>query len=466
VNEERDFIRNLPKLRRNAVLMLLSLLAGVGGAQAVTAFISPTYQASASVLITSSITDKEQLFLPRNAQTLMPTIARLAESRTVAAATAKAVGLPTAIVANQISANFAEGVQILTLTARAGTATRAAAIANAAVGVLESEVGRMNHGTMDSVWARPLDTATAPAVPVSPKPFLDAVLGALLGLLAGAGLARLRNLTDDKIVAVEDLSEATSAPVLGSVPLDRRVPREPLIVHRPHSDWAEAFRHLRTNLEFVDVDSPPRLVAVTSAVPHEGKSIMACNLAMAMAGAGRSVLLIEADLRQPRAGEYLGAVGGAGLTTVLAGQAELRDVTQQCGEDGLSFLAAGPLPPNPGELLASQRCRALLRQLREHYDAVLLDLPPMTVADAAVLAGLADGTIVVTRYRGTRIRQLRRSIGALSTVNARLLGCVLNMTPSSSNGYRYGYGYGAGAQLPTPSTPPEQDTPQQVGSNT
>lgn len=470
MTKQQDLLRYLPKIRRNIALLMLSLVAGVGGAHAVTMLTPPTYQASASVLVTSSGATYEQLFLPSSVQTLLPTIARLAESRTVALATAKAIGLPPQMVINRISADSGEGVQILTLTGRAGTPDQAAAIANGAAQTLKSQVARMREGKAEAARAWPLDKAIAPTSPTAPKPFLNALLGALLGLLAGAGLARLRDLTDDKIRSVEELTEITGTPVLASVPRERTVRREPLITHRPPDHWSEAFGHLRTNLEFTDVDSPPQLVAVTSALPSEGKSIVACNLALAMARAGRRVLLIEADLRRPRCHRYLGAVGSAGLTTVLAGHALLDEVTQQCAEEHLTFLAAGALPPNPGELLASRKFLTLLHGLRDHYDLVLVDLPPMTFADAAVVAGRADGTILVAWCRATRARQLRRAVQALTNVNARLLGGVLNMAPSQTNAYYYRYTANGArsdqAMLPTPATSSEQETRPQVGSQT
>jgi capsular exopolysaccharide synthesis family protein len=462
-----DAIRKLSMARRNAWLLLLSLVAGIAGAQAVTVLTPPTYQATTTVLVTGGTESVEQLYVANITQDLMPTIARIAESRKVATAAAKAMGLPARHVVRHISADTQEKVQILTLTADAPTAARAADIANAATQALLPHVAGIRHDGMGSLSAKPLDKAKAPSRPVSPRPILNGLLGALLGSLVGIGLARLRTLTDDKVRGVDELREATGAPVLGSIPYDPKVPREPLIVHRPNCAWSEAFARLRTNMEFVDVDSPPRLVAVTSPLPKEGKSNVVCNLAVAMARAGRRVLLVEADLRRPRSTQYLGLAGAEGLTTVLSGNAELAEVVQQLDEDGPMFLSAGPLPPNPGELLASDRCRHFLLGLRECYDVVLLDLPPLLpVADAGVLAGLADGTIVVARYSDTRTRQLRRTLEALTTVNARFLGCVLNMAPSQSEsyGYRTDAMVSAEALLPSPSRLSRRRTGDQVNS--
>jgi capsular exopolysaccharide synthesis family protein len=459
VATSRDGTLMLSMARRNAGLLLLSLVAGVTGAQVVTAMTPPTYQATATVLVTRSAASTEQLYGDIT-QDLMPTIARLAESRKVAAAAATATGLPARHVVRHIRADAQEGVQILALTADAPTADQAAAIANAAAQALLPQMAWLRHDGMGSVSAEPLDEATEPSRPVSPKPLLNGLLGAVLGLLAGVGLTRLRALMDDKVRGVDELREATGAPVLGSIPYDPKVPHKPLIVHRPQGTWSEAFARLRTNLEFVDVNSPPRLVAITSPVANEGKSNIACNLAIAMARAGRRVLLVEADLRRPRSTKYLGLVDAEGLTTVLSGHAEPEEVVQQLGPGGPMFLSAGPLPPHPSELLASGKCRKLLSQLRECYDVVLLDLPPLLpYADAGVLAGLADGTIIVARCPDTRTRQLRRSLEALTALNARFLGCVLNTAPSQSSVYGYRTDVtSTEALLPSPATPSGQRT--------
>ncbi len=463
----RDATQVLSMAWRNGGLVLLSLLAGITGALVVTEKTPPRYEATATVLVTGGAVSGEQLYVSNTTQNLMPTIARLAESGKVAEATAETMGLPTRQVVRHIRADTQEGVQILALTADAPTADKAAAIANATAQVLLPRVGWIRHDGTGSVSAELLDRATAPSRPVSPKPLLNGLLGALLGSLVGVGLTRLRALTDDKVRGVDDLREATGAPVLGSIPYDAKVPRNPLIVHSPQGAWSEAFVRLRTHLECVEINSPPRLIAITSPVANEGKSNIACNLAIAMARGGRSVLLVEADLRRPRSGQYLGLRDAEGLTTVLSGRARLEEVVQQFGEGGPMILPAGPLPPHPSELLASGRCKELLSRLREYYDVVLLDLPPLLpYADAGVLAGLADGTLLVARCPKTRARHLHQSLEALTALNARFLGCVLNAAPSQSNGYGYrtDLTVSAAGLLPPPATLSGRRTGSQVGS--
>jgi receptor protein-tyrosine kinase len=156
-------------------------------------------------------------------------------------------------------------------------------------------------------------------------------------------------------------------------------------------------------------------------------------------------MLVEADLRRPRVTAYMGLVGGAGLSNVLAGTAELDDVTQLWGDGKLSVLGAGPMPPNPSELLGSAHMRALLDRLREENDFVVIDAPPLLpVTDAAVLSVAADGCLLVTRYGSTRRDQLAEAANVLTRIDANLLGVVINRLPQSaaiSRGYGYGYGY-------------------------
>jgi capsular exopolysaccharide synthesis family protein len=183
---------------------------------------------------------------------------------------------------------------------------------------------------------------------------------------------------------------------------------------------------------------------VTSSVASEGKSSTAVNLAIVSAETGRRVLLIEADLRRPRAADYLGLERAVGLSNALAGQVPVRDVIQPWGTDGLMVLPSGSVPPNPSEMLGSQNLVNLIADLRTMFDLVIIDTPPMLpVTDGAVASTVADGVLVVVRYGKTTRNQVNASIDSLEAVDARILGCVLTMVPrkgAASTGYD-GYGY-------------------------
>lgn len=301
--------------------------------------------------------------------------------------------------------------------------------------------------TTAPVKASIVDKATEPGGPVSPNPTRNLALATILGLLLGAGIAVLRDSFDTTIKTSEELDLAASnTPLLGSIYFDKTAPKYPLVsMLSSHAPRAESFRVLRTNLQFVNVDSDSKVYVVTSAVPGEGKSTTTVNLAITLAEAGQSVLLLEGDLRRPKAVSYLQLEGAVGVTTVLVGRIEVGDAIQKWSQ-GLDVLAAGSTPPNPAELVQSQGMKRLLANLRKEYDIVLIDAPPLLpVADAALLAAESDGAILVVRHGETTKDQVAASVGRLQSVGARLIGTVINMSPEPKrgrSGYGYGYGYG------------------------
>lgn len=295
------------------------------------------------------------------------------------------------------------------------------------------------------VKASIVDKATQPGGPVSPNPTRNLGLAIILGLMLGAGFAVLRDSFDTTIKTSESLDLASgNAPLLGSINYDKAAPKKPLVTAlNSHAPRAEAFRVLRTNLQFVNVDADNKAYVVTSAVPGEGKSTTAVNLAIMLAEAGQSVVLLEGDLRRPKAISYLQLEGTVGVTTVLVGRIALEDALQTWARN-LSVLAAGSTPPNPAELLQSQGMKRLIAKLRADYDIVLIDAPPLLpVADAALLAAESDGAILVVHHGKTTKDQVAAAAGRLESVGAKLIGTVINMSPEPKHG-RYGYGYGYG----------------------
>ena len=232
--------------------------------------------------------------------------------------------------------------------------------------------------TTAPVKASIVDRATSPDGPVSPQPARNLALATMLGLFLGIGVAVLRETFDTTISTAESLKDATQgAPLLGSINFDKDAPSRPLITElKGHAPRVESFRVLRTNLQFIDVDNESKVVVVTSSVPEEGKSTTACNVALTMAHAGERVIVVEADLRRPKAAEYLNLEESVGVTSVLTGRTDL-DNAIQTGPWGLHVLAAGAIPPNPAELLQSAAMKVLLDKLRGQFDVVLIDAPPL-----------------------------------------------------------------------------------------
>jgi receptor protein-tyrosine kinase len=290
--------------------------------------------------------------------------------------------------------------------------------------------------------------ASIPAKPVVPKTFRNLALGIIVGVLAGFGIALIRDQLDNTVKTQETLEEITGTGAVGYIPLDKDLASTPAIsFDTDNSSTAEAFRKLRTNLQFLNVDHPPRVFVVTSSSPSEGKSTTAINIALALAEAEHSVVLVDGDLRRPRLAKYLDVLGSVGVSTVLSGGATLDEVLQTTKFPRFSILAAGPTPPNPSELLGSLAAEKMLAELRSRFDYVIIDSAPLlAVTDGAILAAKSDGALVVVKAGKTRRDQLSHAIGMLNDVGATLLGAVLTMMPTRGSGaYSYNYYYYGGS---------------------
>ncbi|WP_256821255.1 polysaccharide biosynthesis tyrosine autokinase [Dietzia sp. Die43] len=275
-----------------------------------------------------------------------------------------------------------------------------------------------------------VDPPSLPTAPVAPKTALNVMIGLVLGMFIGISSAVFINALDRRVKSVQQLELVAGKPVVGSIPFRKKEDKEKGAEHivpfrEGHSPAAESFRRLRTNLEFLNVDNPPRVFVVTSSVATEGKSETAINLSLALAEAGNKVLLIEADLRRPLVVSYLSMPDKVGLTNVLSGQADFADVVQETRHKGVDLLACGPLPPNPSELLASETARQLLADLRAAYDFVIIDSPPLLpVTDGAVLARITDGALLVVRTHRTTSDQVAQAVDNLEKADATLLGLI------------------------------------------
>jgi non-specific protein-tyrosine kinase len=222
------------------------------------------------------------------------------------------------------------------------------------------------------------------------------------------------------------------------LPQSKNGKEELVALSHPHSPAAEAFRSLRTNIQFSALDRKLRLLQVTSAGPQEGKSTVLANLAVTMAEAGLQVVIVDCDLRRPRLHELFGLEGSPGFSDTLVGGEERPLPLQQTSSTGLRLLAAGTPPPNPSELLGSQRTARLLERLAEHVDIVLVDSPPVAaVTDAVVLAPRMDGVLLVVSSGQTRRDLARMAREQLDKVGARVLGVVLNNARMDQSLYRY-----------------------------
>jgi succinoglycan biosynthesis transport protein ExoP len=318
-----------------------------------------------------------------------------------------------------------------------------------------------------------VEPAAPPISPVSPRPLLNTLLAAVLGLLIAIGIAFVAEYLIDAIKDSDDVQEVAGLSTLGTIArMKRQGGRSEMYALAallyPRSAVAEAYRTLRTNLEFSSVDEPIRTLLVTSSMPAEGKTITAANLAVVFAQAGRRVLLVDADLRKPGLHLVFDIPNARGLTTMVRSEeVTLDSVAQVTEQDNLRVLTSGPLPPNPAELLGSQRMRTILERLKADADLVIFDSPPLqAVTDAAIMSSYLDSTLFVIDASRSRRRSVRLGRQALERAGAKLLGAVLNRIPASVGAdyaYYYGSPYGSEVQpekrLRAAEEPREPSTP-------
>jgi len=298
---------------------------------------------------------------------------------------------------------------------------------------------------------RVIDRAEVPLYPVKPKKKLNLLLAVIVGLVAGTGLAFFFEYLDNTIKIPEDLKQHLKIPYLGPTPLieakgrsqnggDRS--RELVCLTAPKSTASESYRGIRTNILFSSAGSAPQVVLVTSPGPREGKTITTANLAIAMAQSGTRVVIIDCDLRRPKIHNLFDVPRDRGVTNLLVGNDGMERSIIHSQVPNLDVVPCGPLPPNPSEMLGSDRMEALLKALRKRYDRILIDSPPITaVTDAVILSKYVDGVVVVIRAGDTVREVAKNSLNQLQAVGAHILGGVLNAVDIGKDKYYYYYYY-------------------------
>lgn len=306
-----------------------------------------------------------------------------------------------------------------------------------------------------------IEPAVVPSAPASPDHIQNGSLAAVLGLVLGVALAFLRERLDDRLKGREDLERSTKVPVLAAIPrytsLNKRA-REIITISQPRSAASEAYRSLRTNVQFLSLQSELRTLLMTSAAAGEGKTVTSVNLAVAFAHSGRRVILVSADLRRPTLEGYFGLPNREGLSSWLtAADRELWGLIVDPGIDNLRVLPSGPVPPNPAELLSSPRFGELVRLLKGHADLVIIDsAPALAVADSPIISSQIDGTILVIDGASTHRSPVIRAAEELRRVGADLLGTVFNSYDLSAGAY-YSSGYYGSTYEPHPVPGEESD---------
>ncbi|WP_139005319.1 polysaccharide biosynthesis tyrosine autokinase [Arthrobacter crystallopoietes] len=453
--ELRDYLRVLHTYWRGivAITLLVTLLA-FGW----TFLQKPVYEAQSTGMVSAGGgSDINEVLAADNlAKSKATAYASMATSRPVAQAVVDELELSTTAIEllGQVQVETPLDTAELHITVSSGDPAEARNMADAWVTALAEQVEKFETSgagaSEAAVQVVPMANATLPTSPVSPNMKLTLAIGAVIGLMLGFAYALIRNHLDRRIRSAEMIEKQFGVPVIGTIPMDKRMQDRRKVVEtgtvefqsdRASHAMSEALRELRTNLSFVDVDNPPRIIVVTSSVPGEGKSTVTANLAVTIAAAGKRVVVVDGDLRRPVVTSMFDLVPGAGVTDVLSGQADLEDVLQVWGQvPNLAVLGAGRVPPNPSELLGSRAMADMLEQLAAHA-TVLIDAPPLLpVTDAAILSKVADGAMVVLNAGKTTVDAFDKALGNLARVDAHVLGAILNRVPTQgADAAQYGY---------------------------
>lgn len=446
---------------RNLPLVVASSLLVLGISAGVTFTTTPIYQAKVQLFVStpSSALDLSALVQGSSfSQQRVKSYAQIVNGPNTLNPIIEQLNLPYSYeeLADAVSATAPLDTVLISVTVSDPDPARARDIANAIgsqFSITANDLEMTDAGFSDRVQVSMVKNASLPDKPSSPKTALNLLLGLILGFGLGIGLSLIRVIFDNTIKTEDDLD---GSPVLASISFDATAERFPLITQiSKYAPRTEAFRQLRTNVQFVNPDNPPKVIAVTSAVPFEGKTSSSANIAISFASAGFKTLLIEADMRRPKLNEYMLFVKRrSGLSEILSGRisgpisTRLKKTGWSFEDKGLSVLSSGAIPPNPSELLDSETFKELVAYARKNYDYVIVDCPPtLLVADAAIISSQCDGVILVTHVGKTRRNQFLGAQENISAVGANIIGVLMNMVPQSRTdeyGRKYGYGYGYG----------------------
>ncbi|WP_302476614.1 polysaccharide biosynthesis tyrosine autokinase [Gordonia rubripertincta] len=427
-------------------VVLPGLILGVC-AMALSLLMTPVYSASATMYVTSGDDSNVQAAYQGSlaSQQRIASYAQLASSDAVIsnAVSESRKSISSEDVRKKLSTSWDPDTVLLNVTVEDSDRSVAVVLANSVAASLQDYVESLETPAGGGSPMAKLTTVTPavePSVPVSPGIEKNTLIGVAVGLLFGLLAVMFASRLTNRIQTPADVVEVTESPVLAVVPRFPSAADSPVSFGAGSSPASEAYRRLRTNLSFIGVDSPHRRFAVTSALEGEGKTTTAVNLAVCLSEVGYKVVVVDADLRRPMVAVRLGVNPDIGFTDFLSGRAALEDVLQSTSFSGVDALAGGQIPPNPAELLTSQKASEGINSLSSLYDYVIVDTPPvLPVTDAVIASRLVDGVIVVVRSGASRRPDLESMLSHLGRANAAVVGVVLGDAQSRAGYYANSY---------------------------
>ena len=440
---------------QNRIIIGASTLVGLIIAAAITFTTTPLYESQAQIFVSTPASTldisalatgssfsqqrvKSYAQIINSPKTLEPVIQRLD------------LKMDATTLSSMVTASAPLDTVLISLTVTDTDPQRASEIANAIAdqfGITVGDLELYGIGVDSPVKVSTVKDAMPADAPASPKKAINLALGLLLGFGLGIGLASLRKLLDNTMKNEDDL---LGTPLLAAIGFDEIADEKPLVTQiGRYAARTEAFRTLRTNLQFLNPDAHPQVIVMTSALPNEGKTTSSINLALSLAQAGAKVVLVEADLRRPKVPLYLEMSSmSEGLSELISGPKKLtpqgiKAVLHPYESTGLKVILSGKVPPNPSELLSSHKFEELIELLRKQFEYVIIDCPPLLpVTDAAIVSAKADGCVLVVHAGVTKKPHFIGSRDAVKAVGSVILGVIINKIPESSLEYEYGYRYG------------------------
>lgn len=447
-------------LARRWWVIAVSVLVGLACATFACIFTTPEYQAVSTLYVTSGSDANAQSAYQGSlaSQQRVASYTRLVTSDAVLDDAVKRSGLQMSVdeARSRVSASTTADTVLLTVRAVDTDPDVAAVLANSVSGALVDYVKDLevpSEGGPALAKVTVVTPASVHAEPVSPRWSRSLVLYGLIGLFVGILAVFLIDRLDSRIRGASEVEALVRKPNLSIVPDNIGKGGDGLVDFKlGASPGAESYRKLRTNLDFVEVDSPPRIITVTSPAVGEGKTTTAINLSRVLAESGRSVVLVDGDLRKPTVAARLGLSGHVGFTDYVMRGGDFREYVQKTDVAGMDVVSSGATPPNPSELVGSQVSGRAISQLASQYDYVIVDSPPvLPVTDAVVLSRWTDGIVMVVRFDRTRREDVIATIKQLGSASSRILGTVCNGAPSRELYESYAY-YGESSRGNGPET--------------